>query len=144
MWWDTFSTRLLCPPATRLGAHLAGLLGFPRCPLCRCQLSIAFSKFPVLVMNLLLVAPVIIWKIQGRNKKYQKPRSWGKSCEAEVWLENIGHWHRDGNDLTCERSALEASTFNISRVCVAYALGSHFIFQSQKCVKTCVYIYMFL
>lgn len=79
---------------------------FPSVPLlCRCQLSIAFSKFPVLVMSLLLVAPVVIQKIQGRNKKCQKSKNWGKSCEAEVWLENIGHWHRDGSDLTCRGSA---------------------------------------
>lgn len=56
-------------------------------------------------MSLLLVAPSVIQKIQGRSKKCQKPRKWGKSCEAEVWLENIGHWHRDGSDLTCWGSA---------------------------------------
>lgn len=120
---------------------------FPSVPLlCRCQLSIAFSKFPVLAISLLLVAPVVIQKIQGRNKKMPEVKKLGKVLRSrgmagEYWpLASWWQWP-DLQGKCCYR--------HTPLILTGFVLHTHWaaaliICQPQKCVKTCVCIYVFI
>lgn len=136
MWWDAFSTRLLCPPATRLSACLAGLLSFPQC------LFFAGASCPSLSLNSQSLLWACCWwlplssrKSRGETKNVRSQEIGESPAKQRYWpLASWWQWP-DAWGKCCYR--------HTPLILAGFVLHTHWaaaliICQPQKCVKMCV------